>query len=108
MINETFVNNLIEFGQKLSEEIVDIQNSDFKISSKSDDSPLTQADLHSNKEIKKFLLENSSVSNFISEEDKEVDYDVRKNWEYYWVIDPIDGTKEFVKGGDDFCVNIAL
>ena len=64
MINETFVNNLIEFGQKLSEEIVDIQNSDFKISSKSDDSPLTQADLHSNKEIKKFLLENSSVSNF--------------------------------------------
>lgn len=108
MIDETFVNNLIDFGQKLSKEIVDIQNSDFEISSKSDDSPLTQADLHSNKEIKKFLLENSSVSNFISEEDKEVDYDVRKNWEYYWVIDPIDGTKEFVKGGDDFCVNIAL
>jgi 3'(2'), 5'-bisphosphate nucleotidase len=108
MIDELFVNKLIDFGQNLSKDIVDIQNSNFEVSFKSDDSPLTQADLHSNKEIKKFLSENSSVSNFISEEDKEIDYETRKDWDFYWVVDPIDGTKEFVKGGDDFCVNIAL
>lgn len=104
----SFVEKLIPFGETLAEDIVNIQNSDFEVSSKSDESPLTQADLHSNKEIKNFIEKNSSVKNFISEEDKEVPFEVRKDWDYYWVIDPIDGTKEFVKGGDDFCVNIAL
>jgi 3'(2'), 5'-bisphosphate nucleotidase len=44
----------------------------------------------------------------MSEENKIIDYKVRKNWEYYWCIDPIDGTKEFIKKNDEFTVNIAL
>ena len=108
MLKTNFTKKLIDFGKELSEEIVKIQNSNFEVSSKSDKSPLTEADLYSNKEIKKFLNENSDIKNFISEEDKEIPFEVRKDWNLYWVIDPIDGTKEFVKGGDDFCVNIAL
>ena len=107
-ITETFINKLIIFGSKLSDEIVKIQQKDFKVKSKSDSSPLTEADILSNKRIRSFLLENSSIRNFISEEDKQVNFNSRKDWEYFWVIDPIDGTKEFVKGGDDYCVNIAL
>jgi|11_taG_2_1085331.scaffolds.fasta_scaffold06759_6 3'(2'), 5'-bisphosphate nucleotidase len=108
IIENSFVDKLISFGESLSKEIVDIQNSDFEVNQKEDDSPLTKADLHSNSRIKSFLKENHSLSNILSEEDKSVDFDLRKKWEYYWVIDPIDGTKEFVKGREDYCVNIAL
>ena len=45
---------------------------------------------------------------YISEETKQISYDERKNWEYFWLIDPLDGTKEFIKKNDEFTVNIAL
>jgi len=44
----------------------------------------------------------------ISEENKQVDYSIRKNWEWFWLIDPLDGTKEFLKGNGQFTVNVAL
>ena len=44
----------------------------------------------------------------LSEEDKEIEYEVRKNWEYFWLVDPLDGTKEFISKNDQFTVNIAL
>ena len=107
-ITKKFIDKLLEFGVELSEEVVKIQEVGFETLQKKDKTPLTEADLHSNQRIRDFLFSNSNVKNIISEEDKEIDYEVRKKWEYYWLIDPIDGTKEFVKGGDDFCVNIAL
>ena len=53
-------------------------------------------------------MDNLEAYPFISEEDKQVHFDQRSLWQTYWVIDPIDGTKEFIKGNDDYCVNIAL
>lgn len=110
MINKTFINNLLDFGKDLGQEILSIQRErdSLNVTRKEDDSPLTRADLHSNQRIRSFLSSYSDIANYISEEDKEISYDIRKNWEYYWLIDPIDGTKEFIKGGDDFCINIAL
>ena len=108
IIENAFIDKLINFGEVLSKEIVDIQNSDFEVELKEDESPLTKADLHSNSRIKSFLKENHSLTNVLSEEDKATAFSARKEWEYYWVIDPIDGTKEFAKGREDFCVNIAL
>lgn len=109
-INKTFIDKLLVFGKELGQEVLEIQldKSNLDVQTKKDDSPLSRADLHSNKRIRTFLSENSDVQNYISEEDKEISYEDRKNWEYYWLIDPIDGTKEFIKGGSDFCINIAL
>lgn len=107
-ITEFFIDSLHEFGKELSEEVIVIQNQKGIVSYKEDKSPLTIADIHSNARIRQFLQENSDVKNIISEEDKEVNFKERSKWNYYWLIDPIDGTKEFVKGGDDFCINIAL
>ena len=103
-----FIDKLLIFGAELSAEVCQIQKRGFETLQKDDKSPLTEADLHSNKRIREFLFANAEVANIISEEDKEVSYEERAKWEYYWLIDPIDGTKEFVKGGDDFCINIAL
>lgn len=108
IINQKFIDSLLSFGSTLSKEVVKIQERGFKTQSKSDNSPLTEADIHSNKRIRDFLFTNTNVLNIISEEDKEIKYKDRKNWDYYWLVDPIDGTKEFAKGGDDFCINIAL
>lgn len=107
-INKEFIDKLLVFGAELSKEVVEIQRRGFETLQKEDKSPLTEADLHSNKRIREFLFANTDVSNIISEEDKEIEYEERAKWDYYWLIDPIDGTKEFVKGGDDFCINIAL
>ena len=108
IVDKKFIDSLLSFGAELSKEVVQIQERGFKTTEKSDSSPLTEADLHSNKRIREFLFANTDVANIISEEDKEVSYEQRKDWDFYWMIDPIDGTKEFVKGGDDFCINIAL
>ncbi len=107
-INKEFIDKLLIFGAELSKEVCQIQERGFETLQKDDKSPLTEADLHSNKRICEFLAANTDISNIISEEDKEVQYEDRAKWDYYWLIDPIDGTKEFVKGGDDFCINIAL
>ena len=73
---------------------------------KQDLSPLTEADMAANKII------NSRLANtgypIISEENKNSDYNTRKNWEYCWIVDPLDGTKEFIKRNGEFTVNIAL
>lgn len=108
IVDKKFIDSLLSFGAELSKEVVQIQERGFKTTEKSDSSPLTEADLHSNKRIREFLFSSTDVANIISEEDKQISYEDRKDWDFYWMIDPIDGTKEFVKGGDDFCINIAL
>lgn len=108
IINHKFIDSLLSFGSTLSKEVSGIQERGFETQSKHDDSPLTEADIHSNERIRDFLFTNTNVSNIISEEDKNIEYKDRKDWDHYWLIDPIDGTKEFIKGGDDFCINIAL
>ena len=81
-------------------------NSDFGIERKEDNSPLTLADKASNRIIVSAL----SVTPFpiLSEEEKQCPYEERKKWETLWVVDPLDGTKEFIKRNGEFTVNIAL
>ncbi len=88
-------------------EIIKIYESgDFSIESKSDNSPLTLADKASHKAIVEELAHTNIP--ILSEEGKEVQYQERKDWEYFWMIDPLDGTKEFIKKNGEFTVNIAL
>jgi len=81
---------------------------DFHVEYKEDSSPLTEADLKSNQIICSELLRLYPNIPILSEENKIVDYEIRKKWEYFWCIDPIDGTKEFVNKNGEFTVNIAL
>ncbi|MCW5515581.1 3'(2'),5'-bisphosphate nucleotidase CysQ [Muriicola sp. Z0-33] len=77
-----------------------------KVDFKEDKSPLTEADLASNSCIMSFLKDTPYP--VISEENKLLDYDLRKSWSDYWIVDPLDGTKEFIKRNGEFTVNVAL
>ena len=81
--------------------------SKINISLKDDNSPITQADLESNQLIKNSLVKIDNKIPILSEEAL-VDWSIRKNWQTYWLVDPLDGTKEFIKENDEFTVNIAL
>ncbi len=97
-----------EAAEMAGEEIMNIYNNsefiDFK--NKKDNSPLTKADRASHSIISK-VLKKTNIE-VISEEKKITKYDERKKWEYYWLVDPLDGTKEFIKKNGEFTVNIAL
>jgi len=80
----------------------------FGIEIKSDDSPLTRADKAANDVIVKLLQELPEDYPIISEEMKLVPYEVRKEYHRFWLVDPLDGTKEFIKRNGEFTVNIAL
>jgi 3'(2'), 5'-bisphosphate nucleotidase len=80
----------------------------FDISLKQDSSPLTIADKIAHEIIYKGLKELYPEIPVISEEGRSIDYEERKNWTQYWCVDPLDGTKEFIKRNGEFTVNIAL
>ena len=88
--------------------IMEIYKKDFLVEFKDDKSPLTEADTKSNEIICNKLLKLYPSIPIMSEENEQMNYDIRKNWDYYWCIDPIDGTKEFIKRNGEFTVNIAL
>ena len=77
-------------------------------SKKDDDSPLTRADENANRVICEGLEKLSPRFPIVSEENKLLDYSERKKFTYSWLVDPLDGTKEFIKRNGDFTVNIAL
>jgi 3'(2'), 5'-bisphosphate nucleotidase len=109
------INNIaIEAGKA----VMEIYNKDFSVEYKNDKSPLTQADTVANQIIctelenlsSKLKIEDSMFKSIpiMSEENKQIPYKIRENWQYYWCVDPIDGTKEFINKNGEFTVNIAL
>ncbi|MBR8537910.1 3'(2'),5'-bisphosphate nucleotidase CysQ [Carboxylicivirga sediminis] len=97
----------IEAAIEAGKEILNVFNSDdFGVRLKSDDSPLTEADLKSHQVIDSYL----KVTNIpvLSEEGDAIEYNQRSGWTQLWIVDPLDGTKEFVKRSGEFTVNIAL
>lgn len=88
--------------------IMEIYKKDFNVEYKDDKSPLTEADLKANEFICNNLKELYPNIPIMSEENKQTLYEDRKNWESYFCVDPIDGTKEFIKKNDEFTVNIAF
>tara|TARA_B100000767_G_scaffold217744_1_gene205488 strand:+ start:877 stop:1668 length:792 start_codon:yes stop_codon:yes gene_type:complete len=96
------INASIEGGHA----IMDVYDSNFIVEHKDDKSPLTMADKNCNEVIEYYLL--GTKIPFLSEEGTKITYSTRKDWEYSWLVDPLDGTKEFVKRNGEFTVNIAL
>ncbi|WP_209329368.1 3'(2'),5'-bisphosphate nucleotidase CysQ [Lunatimonas salinarum] len=79
---------------------------DVEVAYKKDDSPLTKADQAAHHVIMEFLLETGIP--VLSEEGKDIPYTERSQWDYFWMVDPLDGTKEFIRKNGEFTVNIAL
>lgn len=104
-LNE-LLNIAIKASLKGGRKILEVYGSEFSVEYKEDKSPLTLADKSANEAIMEFL-EPTGVP-VLSEEGAHVEYEKRKDWEYLWVVDPLDGTKEFVKRNGEFTVNIAL
>ena len=86
-------------------EILKVYEKDFKVTYKKDDSPLTIADQRANDIIEKLLSETNIP--ILSEEGKQIDFKERKNWNLLWIVDPLDGTKEFVNRNGEFTVTCA-
>lgn len=87
--------------------VMEVYNSsDFQVNLKSDKTPLTLADRLAHESIKESLAK--TYIPVLSEEGRNILYEERRNWEYFWIVDPLDGTKEFIKRNGEFTVNIAL
>jgi len=99
-------------AKRAGEAILDVYGSDFTVEQKDDKSPLTLADKRSHEIIMDVLEQTITVDDrtvpVLSEEGRGITFDERKEWEYFWLVDPLDGTKEFVKRNGEFTVNIAL
>ncbi len=100
---------IVSLAEKAGEAIMVVyQKKDFGTTYKEDQSPLTEADMAAHYVIMDGLKTLTPELPALSEESKSVSYTLRRAWEAYWLIDPLDGTKEFVKRSDQFTVNIAL
>ena len=89
-------------------EILKVYEGEIEVELKDDDSPLTLADKASHNEIVAGLQQLDSSIPVLSEEGAQIDFITRSSWSTYWLIDPLDGTKEFIKRNGEFTVNIAL
>jgi 3'(2'), 5'-bisphosphate nucleotidase len=97
----------IRAAEEACREILEVYHSgDFQAEAKGDQSPLTLADKRAHQKIQS-ILEPTGLP-VLSEEGKNIPFDERKNWPYFWMVDPLDGTKEFIKRNGEFTVNIAL
>jgi 3'(2'), 5'-bisphosphate nucleotidase len=104
---QSFLPQALHAAELACKEILDVYTSgDFQAEVKGDNSPLTIADKKAHHVINSVLQ--SSNLPILSEEGKAIPYAERKHWEYFWMVDPLDGTKEFLKRNGEFTVNIAL
>lgn len=100
--------DLFQITLEAGKEILDVYAQDFNVEVKDDNSPLTQADQRSHNTIMKGLNEIDSTIPVLSEEGREMPYSERQEWSQFWLVDPLDGTKEFIKKNGEFTVNVAL
>ena len=98
----------IEIAQRAGAAIMAIYAQDFAVEAKADDSPLTAADLAAHRIICESLTALTPEIPVLSEESAAIDWESRRSWSRYWLVDPLDGTREFVKKNGEFTVNIAL
>lgn len=106
---EKYIKEIIVSSRAAGAAIMEIYNQDdHGIQSKTDESPLTKADLAANEILCNTLKEIAPEIPIISEENDQMSYMDRAGWEYCWVVDPLDGTKEFIKKNGEFTTNVAL
>jgi len=98
----------LAISREAGELIMGFYRTNFTVTHKTDDSPLTQADMAAHRHISAALETLTPDIPVLSEEAANIPWSVRKHWKRHWLVDPLDGTREFVRRNDDFTVNIAL
>ncbi|MCX7562943.1 3'(2'),5'-bisphosphate nucleotidase CysQ [Xanthomonadaceae bacterium XH05] len=98
----------IAIAREAGAAILDVYGQDFSVDAKDDHSPLTAADLAAHRIILHGLMQLTPGVPVLSEEGAKIDWATRRQWMCYWLVDPLDGTREFVKRNGEFTVNIAL
>ena len=105
---EDLIAPAINIARDASSLIMEIYETDFEIETKADNSPLTAADKSSHINIVRGLKKITPDVPILSEESSEISFAERSSWDEYWLIDPLDGTREFIHRNGEFTVNIAL
>jgi 3'(2'), 5'-bisphosphate nucleotidase len=100
--------NIISVSIEAGKAILEIYDTGYNVEYKADNSPLTDADKKSNNVICTYLKKKFPTIPLLSEEGTRIAYETRRQWPQFWLIDPLDGTKEFIKRNGEFTVNIAL
>ena len=109
VLKDLDIRGLIVTAREAGRAILDVYETDFEVRRKSDASPVTEADLRADRVIRERLEERYPGVPVLSEENSEqAAYEERHDWPCYWLVDPLDGTKEFIKRNGQFTVNIAL
>ena len=105
---KSLVDPIVALAEDAGRAILEVYSTDFAVQTKDDESPLTQADLASHRWIDAGLRSLTPDLPIISEESGLASFEERSQWRRYWIVDPLDGTKEFVNRNGEFTVNIAL
>ena len=105
---ENLCQSVVEIARVAGHKILQVYNSEYTIEHKSDNTPLTTADLAADQIICEALTELTPDIPILSEESVHIPFETRKQWSRYWLVDPLDGTREFIKRNGEFTVNIAL
>lgn len=108
MNNSTYLNQVVAIARSAGQAIMQVYQGDVAVSRKEDNTPLTQADLAAHRIIEDGLASLTPHLPVLSEESEALPYGTRASWETYWLVDPLDGTREFIKRNGEFTVNIAL
>lgn len=104
----TLPSEIISIARQAGEAIMQVYSGEIEISRKQDDSPLTHADMAAHHIIEAALKRLTPELPILSEESASIDFSIRSTWRRYWLVDPLDGTREFIKRNGEFTVNIAL
>jgi 3'(2'), 5'-bisphosphate nucleotidase len=104
----SFLPDIIKVADEASDKVLEIYKTDFSVGYKADESPITEADLASHQVIVDGLRDLTPEIPVLSEEGTDIPWKDRKQWHRFWLIDPIDGTKDFTQRTGEFTVNIAL
>ncbi|TFF36605.1 3'(2'),5'-bisphosphate nucleotidase CysQ [Pseudomonas sp. RIT623] len=108
MSDRQLMQGVVQLALRAGEAILPFWRADVAVSNKADDSPVTAADLAAHRVIADGLLALAPEIPVLSEEDCDIPLATRESWQRWWLVDPLDGTKEFIAGSEEFTVNIAL
>ncbi|MFV3404246.1 3'(2'),5'-bisphosphate nucleotidase CysQ [Pseudomonas sp. NY15463] len=102
------MHEVVKLAQSAGDAILPFWRADVAVTNKADESPVTAADLAAHRVIADGLQAMAPQIPVLSEEDCDIPLSVREGWQRWWLVDPLDGTKEFIAGSEEFTVNIAL
>jgi len=105
---EGLTSKILKISRQAGERILEIYETDFSVENKKDNSPLTAADMAAHNTICEQLTKLTPSIPILSEESSHISFSDRQKWNQYWLVDPLDGTREFIKRNGEFTVNIAL